>query len=79
MQLEKLWNLDELCQQLPDKPSKWTVYTWISKGKIPYVKRGKKVFFEPHKIQQWEQNNRPTVLNLTKIISDNDTPIKTIE
>lgn len=42
----KVWfDLDELCQYLPEKPAKSTLYLKLSKGKLPGHKTGKKWFF----------------------------------
>jgi excisionase family DNA binding protein len=38
-------NLNELCAYHPDKPSKQTVYEWVSKRKIPFYKDGRKLRF----------------------------------
>jgi len=46
-------SLKELCDYLPDKPAKQTVYGWISAGKIPYYKNGKKLRFSKFEIDGW--------------------------
>ena len=48
--------IDELIEYLPDKPKKSTIYVWTSTGKIPYIKIGKKLFFEKSKIDAWNEN-----------------------
>jgi len=37
--------LDDLCQYLPDKPAKSTLYLKLSKGELPGHKTGKKWYF----------------------------------
>jgi len=50
----KVWfNLGELCDYLPDKPSKQTVYTWVCYRQIPYHKTGKKLSFLKSEIDAW--------------------------
>ena len=54
-----IWfNLTQLCEYHPDKPSKQTVYGWISAGKIPYHKGAKKVSFLKSEIDTWLKANR---------------------
>ena len=50
----KIWfNIGELCDYLPDKPSKQTVYTWVCYRQIPYHKTGKKLSFLKSEIDAW--------------------------
>lgn len=46
-------DIDELCQYLPDKPAKQTVYSWVSKGMIPFHKGSKKLRFSTTEIDGW--------------------------
>jgi excisionase family DNA binding protein len=46
-------NLLELCDYLPDKPAKPTVYAWVNQGMIPYHKGGKKLRFLKSEIDEW--------------------------
>lgn len=51
---EDVWfDLLELCNYLPDKPKRPTVYTWISLGTIPFHKGKKKLRFLKSEIDQW--------------------------
>jgi len=50
---EQWFDLSELCQYHPDKPSKATVYTWVSMGLIPAHKGGKKLRFQKSEIDNW--------------------------
>ncbi len=49
-----IWlNLDGLCMYHPDKPSKATVYGWVSSGLIPVHKTGKRLRFHKTEIDGW--------------------------
>ena len=50
---DKWMNLSELCNYLPDKPSKATVYTWAKHGTIPVHKGCKKLRFLKSEIAKW--------------------------
>jgi hypothetical protein len=52
----KLMSIDELIDYLPDKPTKGTIYVWTCNNKIPYIKKGKKLFFVKEKIDIWDAN-----------------------
>ncbi|MGM9789914.1 MAG: helix-turn-helix domain-containing protein [Candidatus Cryptobacteroides sp.] len=58
---DKWFNLEQLCDYLPDKPAKSTVYGWVSDNLIPYNKTGKKLRFLKSKIDLWLlENGRKT-------------------
>lgn len=46
-------DLKELCNYHPDKPSKATVYGWVSAKTIPVHKTGKKLRFLKSEIDNW--------------------------
>lgn len=48
----------ELCEYLPDKPVKPTVYGWVHTRTIPFHKRGKKLFFLKSEIDAWLKSGR---------------------
>ena len=50
---DKWFNLQELCDYLPDKPARQTVYGWIGQKFIPYHKKGKKLQFLKSEIDAW--------------------------
>ena len=50
---DKWFNVQELCEFLPDKPARQTVYGWISQKLIPYHKKGKKLQFLKSEIDAW--------------------------
>ncbi len=55
---EHWMNVNELCNYLPDKPSRNTVYGWVSKDSIPYHKTGKKLQFSRYDIDEWIRKHR---------------------
>lgn len=50
---DRWFDLNELCIYHPDKPSKPTVYGWVSAGTIPVHKGGKKLRFLKSEIDNW--------------------------
>lgn len=50
---DRWFNLQELCDYLPDRPAKQTVYGWIGQHLIPYHKKGKKLQFLKSEIDAW--------------------------
>jgi excisionase family DNA binding protein len=51
---ENAWlNIDELCDYLPDKPAKKTVYKWVSNNTIPHYKGTKALRFLKPEIDEW--------------------------
>jgi len=52
------FNLDELCEYLPDRPSKQTVYDWVHDRIIPVHKGPKKLRFLKSEIDAWLQQGR---------------------
>jgi hypothetical protein len=46
-------NLTELCLYRPDKPAKATVYGEVHSSKIPFHKKGKKLYFLKSEIDNW--------------------------
>ena len=46
-------DLAQLCEYLPDKPSKATVYGWVCARTIPYHKKTKKLSFLKSEIDAW--------------------------
>ena len=51
-------DLEGLCQYLPDKPAKPTVYAYVQHRSIPYHKKGKKLFFLKSEIDAWLKSGR---------------------
>jgi predicted DNA-binding transcriptional regulator AlpA len=52
-QPEKWLDLNELIQYDPEKRTKPTWYSKISRNEVPYYKRGKKVYFLKSEIDVW--------------------------
>lgn len=52
-------DINALCEYLPDKPAKQTVYGWVYEKKIPYHKKGKKLQFLKNEIDRWLLSEEP--------------------
>lgn len=62
---DRWFDLNELCQYHPDKPTKPTVYGWVNAGTIPVHKGGKKLRFLKSEIDSWlRQGRKKTVTEL---------------
>jgi excisionase family DNA binding protein len=57
-EVDSWFNLDELRDYLPDKPSISTVYGWVNGGNIPAHKVGKKLRFLKSDIDNWLKDGR---------------------
>jgi len=58
-----IWfDLKELCNYLPDKPTKPTVYGWVHYSLIPYHKKAKKLFFLKSEVDNWLKQGRKKTL-----------------
>ena len=56
---EKEWmSIDELCEYLPERPAKATVYGWVCAKTIPYSKFSKKLSFSKEAIDRWQQQRQ---------------------
>jgi excisionase family DNA binding protein len=61
------FDLIELCQYHPDKPTKSTVYGWVNAGTIPVHKGGKKLRFLKSEIDEWlKQGRKKTVADMSR-------------
>lgn len=62
--VDQWFDLNELCNYLPDKPKKSTVYGWIHSGLIPVHKPcgGKKLRFLKSEIDSWLMQGRKKTL-----------------
>lgn len=47
------FDLNGLCAYLPDRPAKQTVYGWVSRQEIPFIKKGKRLIFRRDDIDNW--------------------------
>ncbi|MDD3480068.1 MAG: helix-turn-helix domain-containing protein [Paludibacteraceae bacterium] len=62
---DRWFNLQELCEYLPDRPARQTVYGWIGQRLIPYHKKGKKLQFLKSEIDSWlKADKRKSVAEL---------------
>lgn len=57
-QPEQWLDLNELIKYDPEKRTKPTWYSKISKGEVPYHKRGKKVYFLKSEIDNWLKSGK---------------------
>jgi excisionase family DNA binding protein len=57
-EIDRWFDLNELCNYHPDKPSKPTVYGWVNAGAIPVHKGGKKLRFLKSEIDIWLRRGR---------------------
>jgi len=55
----RLLGVDELAEYLGVK--KWTLYTWVSQRRIPFVKCGRLTKFDLRDIDKWIETNRVEV------------------
>jgi excisionase family DNA binding protein len=60
MRQSTLIDFQQLCAQYPLKP--WTVRSYCSQGKIPFVKIGRKVYFRVEDIEAWlDEHTKPAL------------------
>ena len=68
---DRWFDLNELCNYHPDKPSKPTVYGWVSAGYIPVHKGGKKLRFLKSEIDSWLRQGKKKTLAETASEAEN--------
>ncbi len=69
---EDIWfNLKELCEYLPDKPTTPTVYGWVHDRIIPYHKGSKKLRFLKSEIDTWLKDGRRKTMKEIHADADN--------
>ncbi len=68
---ERWFDLSELCDYLPDKAKKPTIYGWVHSGVIPVHKRGKKLYFLKSEIDLWLKEGRKKTYVETAAEADN--------
>lgn len=61
-EIDRWFDLKELCIYHPDKPSKPTVYGWVNTGTIPVHKGGKKLRFLKSEIDSWLRQGKKKTL-----------------
>jgi predicted DNA-binding transcriptional regulator AlpA len=67
---DQWFNLTELCEYLPDKPAKATVYGYVHLGLIPVHKGAKKLRFLKSEIDAWIKQGR--IKTIAEIESEAD-------
>jgi predicted DNA-binding transcriptional regulator AlpA len=67
---DRWFDLNELCQYHPDKPTKPTVYGWVNAGIIPVHKGSKKLRFLKSEIDNWLKQGRKKTLAETASEAD---------
>jgi len=70
-EINRWFDLHELCQYHPDKPTKPTVYGWVNAGTIPVHKGGKKLRFLKSEIDAWLMQGRKKTLAETAADAEN--------
>jgi excisionase family DNA binding protein len=50
---DRWFNVNELCNYLPDRPAKQTIYGKVSNNEIPHYKDTKKLRFLKSEIDEW--------------------------
>ena len=64
----KLLNVDEASEFL--QLARQTVYTFTSRREIPFIKRGKKLYFNKTDLEKWlNEGKKPTVKEIQNDIS----------
>lgn len=72
---DQWFDLNELCQYHPDKPSKATVYGWVNAATIPVHKSAKKLRFLKSEIDAWLKQGRKKTF--TEAANEADNYLKT--
>jgi len=67
--LDEIIGIDAACVLLGLK--KPTIYGLICQGKLPYMKKGKKLYFSRHDLTDWINQGRKTVKNQLSATVDN--------
>lgn len=60
---DQWFDLPELCEYLPDKPAKATVYGYVSANSIPCHKGAKKLRFLKSEIDEWLKQGRKKTIS----------------
>ncbi len=68
---EEWLNLNQLCQYLPDKPAKATVYGWVHHRLIPCHKGGRNLRFLKSEINNWLKQGKKSTISEINAETDN--------
>jgi len=55
---DRYLTIEELCEYLPEKPARQTVYGWVCNRTIEFEKYGKRLLFKKSTIDKWLANGR---------------------
>ena len=58
LESDRWMSVPELCEYLPEKPKKQTVYSWCSNSLIPVNKKSKRLYFLKSEIDLWLKSGR---------------------
>jgi hypothetical protein len=70
-EIDRWFDLNELCIYRPDKPAKATVYGEVHKGIIPVHKRAKKLMFLKSEVDIWLKTGRKRTIAEIESEADN--------
>ncbi len=58
---KKILSLNEFSEeyQIP----KATIYAWTSQRKVPFIKKGKRLYFDREKIEEWFKTSEKRIVN----------------
>jgi len=75
-QTDRWFNLEEFGEYHPDKPTKATVYAWVSAGVVPVHKSGKRLRFLKSEIDAWLQQGKRKTQSELQVEADSILSIK---
>jgi excisionase family DNA binding protein len=55
---DRFLDIDQLCDYLPERPARATVYGWVARRTVPFYKEGRKLLFRKSEIDTWLENGR---------------------
>jgi excisionase family DNA binding protein len=59
---QTILTITELCQRYPFKP--WTIRSYCSQRKIPFIKIGRRVYFRVTDIERWLDEHKQPALEV---------------
>lgn len=67
---DQWFDVSELCDYLPDKPVRVTIYEKVQKRLIPFRRSGKKLIFLKSEIDQWLKEGRQKTIKEIALEAD---------
>jgi excisionase family DNA binding protein len=65
------FNIQQLCEYIPDQPARQTVYAWVQHGLIPVHKGGKKLRFLKSEIDDYlKKSKRLSKLEANEVVNN---------